>query len=176
MPDHRRREHKPTGTFAERFWAKVDTRGDDECWPWLGRVTRTGYGSALSEERNERTGRRKGTTAHRVAYQLAIGPIPDGMEIDHVAARGCTRRDCCNPAHLEAVTPTENKRRSRGNSCSRGHIYPHNVYRDPSTGQRVCNVCRAERRAAKGAKLRTCSVCGEKGHTKRTCPDAPSKT
>lgn len=51
--------------------------------------------------------------AHRVAYELAIGPIPEGLTIDHVKARGCTRVDCCNPAHLEAVTYAENQHRGR---------------------------------------------------------------
>ncbi len=49
--------------------------------------------------------------AHRVAYEIAYGPIPVGLVIDHVHAKGCTSRACCNPDHLEAVTQRVNVQR-----------------------------------------------------------------
>ena len=88
--------------LEEAFWARVDIRGPGECWPWTGTHTKKGYGQFW---------RPRMTTAHRMAYQLHHGvTLPPGheVEIDHVWDRGCVRRDCCNPAHLEAVTPGVN--------------------------------------------------------------------
>ena len=57
-------------------------------------------------------GSRRLVLVHRLAYELAVAPIPADHDIDHVRDRGCTRRDCCNPAHLEAVSHAENNRRA----------------------------------------------------------------
>lgn len=91
----------------DRFLLHVDRRGDDECWPW------TGARDAIWEYGQFRlAGRLIG--AHRAAYVLFVGPIPEGHEIDHVLESGCVRRDCVNwVRHLEPVTPRENKRRRR---------------------------------------------------------------
>ena len=98
---------RPAPTKADddaRFMSKIDRRGDRLCWPWLGTVLNTGYGQFKA------AGQR--ISAHRYAYELFKGPIPDGLTIDHVKARGCVRRDCVNPYHLEAVTIGENVRRA----------------------------------------------------------------
>lgn len=55
-----------------------------------------------------------GQGAHRAAYKLLVGPIPEGLQLDHVLKRGCVWRDCCWPAHLEPVTPRANTLRGRG--------------------------------------------------------------
>lgn len=93
--------------------------------------------------------------AHRVAYTLAVGSIPDGLEIDHL----CFVPACVNPDHLEAVTGLENKRRAllhathpRSDHCGRGHEFsPDNTRLDPR-GVRHCRQCdhllRSERAAA----------------------------
>jgi hypothetical protein len=85
---------------ADLFWSRV-ARTDD-CWPWTLARSEGGYG------RTRLTGC-PALAAHVVAYVLAKGPIPEGYEIDHL----CFNPPCCNPDHLEAVTPSENKRRSR---------------------------------------------------------------
>lgn len=87
----------------ERFWAKVDRRDGGDCWPWLGTTTSTGYG-LFGVPREDRT-----VGAHRYAYELVVGPIPTGLELDHL----CRVRNCVNPAHLEPVTHAENLRRGR---------------------------------------------------------------
>lgn len=90
-----------------RFWQYVIRGTPDECWPWMGGVNSKGYGRWTSYSNGKRT-----YQAHRVAYELVVGPIPEGYEIDHVKARGCVLRACCNPAHLEAVTHRENTLRA----------------------------------------------------------------
>lgn len=91
-------------TPLDRFLNKVVALDDEDggCWIWLAAVSIHGYGQF---------GLRNGmpTPAHRWSYQHFVGPIPDGLVIDHV----CRRRDCVNPDHLEAVTQGENLRRGR---------------------------------------------------------------
>ena len=97
-----------------KFWAKVDKRGPAECWPWLGYVHPNGYGQF---------GRGAERLPHRIAYQYLIGPIPDGLVLDHLCHTAdpqcadtvnCRHRRCCNPEHLEPVTRFENIARGRG--------------------------------------------------------------
>ncbi len=78
--------------------------------------------------------------AHRVAYELAIGPVPDGLVVDHL----CFNRACVRPGHLEPVTQQENVMRARTH-CRKGHEFtPENTYVRPGgTGgiQRICRTC-----------------------------------
>lgn len=92
----------PVTSLVDRWDAKVDKTGD--CWLWTGAINNKGYGVFATDEGNQ--------LAHRVSYVMFVGPIPEGLELDHVYARGCRHRHCVNPDHLEAVTHAENVRRT----------------------------------------------------------------
>lgn len=89
--------------IADRFISKVVMAGPSDCWLWTGTAVRR-YGQF--------TVRHRPVLAHRFAYELWVGPIPDGLTIDHVRARGCNSTLCVNPAHLEPVTLADNIRRA----------------------------------------------------------------
>src|SRR3990167_1304899 len=124
---------------VERFAKYRQVMGVDECWPWVGTKTKHGYGIFFSG---------KCVTAHRFAYEMAFGPIPRGLVVDH----RCERRDCVNPNHLEVVTQAENLLRCKTGlvylglqktSCVNGHSFTEgNNYRDPRHGHRQCRICR----------------------------------
>jgi hypothetical protein len=130
---------KDSFSTAERFWAKV--RKTDGCWLWQGSL-RSGYGRF-------RGGAGPLVTAHRYAYRLLVGPIPEGLVLDHLCRNGA----CVNPAHLEPVTQRENLRRGTGfnatnaakTHCPAGHPYSEaNTYRWRDA--RICLACHAEGR------------------------------
>ena len=88
----------------QRFWKYVDKTGD--CWNWLGGSYGAGYGGFYIGGGREN---RKRAYAHRFAYEHHVGPIPEGLEIDHL----CRNRRCVNPDHLEkAVTHQVNQLRA----------------------------------------------------------------
>jgi hypothetical protein len=121
-------------TVTERIMQRTDRSGD--CWLWTGFLDRYGYGQISVQNRREK--------AHRAAYEAFVGPIPDGLVIDHT----CRVRRCVNPAHLEPVTHAENVRRgiapnARKTQCPKGHVYDDaNTYR--AAGRRDCRACRRE--------------------------------
>lgn len=111
------------------------------CYIWMGSLNKGGYGSVGF--------RGKTRNAFRVAFELARGPIPEGLEPDHL----CRIRSCVNPDHLELVTRSINLTRGRGGEvrrarankithCPLGHSYSgHNLYADRK-GRRGCRSCR----------------------------------
>jgi hypothetical protein len=86
-------------TPLERFWSKVNKT--ETCWLWTGSLTSVGYGNFKGDGI---------TYAHRFAYTTFVGPIPEGMFVDHK----CHVRHCVNPAHLQVVTPGQNNENRRG--------------------------------------------------------------
>ena len=121
---------------ADRLRNGYTVDPDSGCWRWTGRTDHWGYG-VLKVARIPRL-------VHRLAHELWIGPIPEGLEIDHVKARGCLHVDCYNPAHLEAVTHAENMRRGKWATrthCPKGHPYDEaNTYLSP-LNKRYCRAC-----------------------------------
>lgn len=138
----------------ERFWSKVDRSGGPAaCWPWTAYVDKAhGYGVFMVHPRQVK--------AHRMAYELAVGPIPEGLFIDHL----CRNRSCVNPAHLEPVTAYENWRRGhapqakarRAGTCPNGHARTPENTRQAGNSVR-CLDCRALSRQREDREKRRAS-------------------
>ena len=127
----------PGRSTPEQFWSRVDKSAD--CWLWNGAKDKLGYGGLAFQ------GRR--ILAHRLAYELTIGQIPPGLELDHL----CRNPSCVNPEHLEAVAHQVNTQRGnnrlnganhkRKTHCPQGHPYNlFNTYVD-KRGHRSCREC-----------------------------------
>lgn len=136
---------KPTRTspitWTERqlfnFWRRVHRPEADTCWEWRGLLNHGGYGHYAVLGRTY--------IPHRVSYELIVGPIPDGLQIDHL----CRNKVCVNPKHLEAVTQQENIRRSDCPPAKRGRMthcaLGHEITRDRSGVRRTCVPCQRRR-------------------------------
>lgn len=121
-----------------RFCAYVDQSDTFGCWPWTRSVGSHGYGQIGWQLGG---GRNTMVLAHRVAWWLAHGPIPDGLTIDH----RCRNRRCCNPAHLRLLTNVENARdngNARKTHCPRNHPYDEVNTLIDRKGHRACRACR----------------------------------
>lgn len=126
-------EQFPTEHVA-RFWRRVVRNPEDGCWDWTGAGRADGYGRLMVGWKYIR--------AHRFAYRMLVGPIPNGLDLDHL----CRNRRCVNPAHLEPVTRRENLARGIGwsgvngrkKACYKGHPLVMG-----SNGKRRCKTCHA---------------------------------
>lgn len=124
------------------------------CLLWLGVVNQFGYGRL---RRKEVSG-----VVHRLAYELTKGPVPPGLELDHL----CRVRCCINPDHLEPVPKIVNVRRGMAGTstrqrtlarthCPKGHPYSgDNLFQRKGTGFRECRICMRERLRQQRAKAR----------------------
>lgn len=131
------------GSAAERFWSY--TLESSGCWQWEGPRNADGYGWLRDADRGK-------VFAHRFAYELLVGPIPEGLTIDHL----CRNRACVNPEHMEPVSAVVNvmrgisppARHARATHCPKGHPYSEtNTYVTPGRGWRQCRQCRRARKA-----------------------------
>lgn len=135
--------------YAVNVEYRYSVRNGTGCWIWHGRVSTNGYGQAPTGVRG---GRRP---AHRMVYEFHVGPIPAGLELDHL----CRTPLCVNPEHLEPVTHAENVRRGRSGAhnkvktaCPSGHPYVEANIKWYQ-GRRYCREChRIDSRRYKAAK------------------------
>lgn len=157
-----------TDSIGRPIWRRIDdpkakllartVAGPNACLIWTGAKTDQGYGHiTVNGER---------CYTHRLSYELHVGPIPDGMHLDHL----CRVRACCNPHHLEPVSPGENTRRgepANRTHCPAGHAYDKANTRirkrlDKKSGApittRECRACGAERNRRKSSERTTCNA------------------
>ena len=129
-------------TLAERLDAHTYYDPNTGCWLWVGYRDKKGYGRIHFGKHSE------SHLVHRVGYELERGPIPDGMELDHL----CRQPACWSPYHLEPVTHRVNCQRGVCGAvnaarqlamtvCKRGHPLVEVRYNKNGTAQRWCHVC-----------------------------------
>ncbi|MFF5609288.1 HNH endonuclease signature motif containing protein [Streptomyces cellulosae] len=141
-------------SLTERLLAR-SARQPNGCIHWTGTISPQGYGAVSVKGEIK--------SAHRIAYELLVGPIPDGAWIDHACHNGdqsckggetCLHRRCVNPAHLHPVTPRENQHLSHltdasKTACVNGHPFTQeNTYVRPN-GSRACRTCTREKARAR---------------------------
>ena len=130
-------------TPEEFIFERAMPEPNSGCWLWLLKLDKDGYGCLKKNGKHWRS--------HRYAYETLVGPIPDGLEIDHL----CRNKSCCNPSHLEVVTTQQNiqrrphsdkvgKYKLANTHCPHGHPYSGDNLRVATNGQRVCRTCMRE--------------------------------
>lgn len=135
---------RPPKPPIERLFNLV-AKTPEGCWEY---AARTRQGRSYRQIALRVDGKSVLVYAHRLAYEHFRGPIPDGLQLDHL----CRNRTCVNPEHLEPVTPKVNTRRARAliTHCPAGHKYDHENTRISPDGRRYCSICkRAQTRASR---------------------------
>lgn len=124
--------------LPERFLNKFKVDETSGCWLWFGSRNRKNYGVIKLERQ------RRNAMAHRFCYEALVGPIPEGMQLDHL----CRTPNCVNPNHLEVVSNRENVLRgstipaayAKRTSCKNGHPFiGDNFY--IKNNARICRLC-----------------------------------
>lgn len=126
--------------MQDRFWDKV--LKTDTCWVWIGKLSDQGYGILTDYETKQ-------YRAHLLAWTWENGPVPDGLELDHL----CRNRACVRVSHLEAVTHKTNMERganAQATHCANGHPRtPENTGINSKEGWKRCLICHRERELAR---------------------------
>lgn len=128
---------RPAMPIEDRFFEKVVEQADG-CWLWTAQLHNQGHGRFRLPDRH--------VYAHRWAYEFLVGPVPEGMELDHL----CRVRACVNPAHLEPVTHRENVLRgvspaalhAAKTHCPKGHAFDEANTYVTAARSRQCRECR----------------------------------
>lgn len=141
--------HKLPARLLSKLQKSDEVFNGTSCWLWTGRLERDGYARTWHKEKNR--------PAHRVIYELLVAEVPSHLQMDHL----CRVRHCCNPRHLEPVTPKENIRRSdlakrgehqrRKTHCLHGHEYTESNTHKRKGGGRTCRQCLSNKAKAKYA-------------------------
>ena len=146
MPAHK------TMRDIDRVLRRLDV---SDCWEWKLCVDKNGYG--ITHAGSSTDGSLKTVKVHRFVYQQMVGPIPEGMDIDHL----CVNRKCANPDHLRPLAKPDHGRLSPGGMinkrkthCPSGHSYSEFGYTERNSGCRKCKVCSNARRKARYIRTR----------------------
>jgi hypothetical protein len=142
--------------LAQRVFSRFEVDLETGCWIWTGNVNAQGYGLILPNGSEHRL------RAHRAAYELTHGPIPEGMDIDHLCHNAdadcpggadCRHRRCINPQHLEPVARGENVRRAATtrSTCRNGHPRTPENTMVKADGRRECRPCYRQARKDRAA-------------------------
>lgn len=134
--------------LSEKIKIKIQLNPKNQCWEWKGEIGYGGYGRMYHKGRSR--------VAHRIVYELVVGEIPKGLQLDHL----CRNRCCVNPKHLEPVTRYVNILRDQGaaaiharkNYCIRGHKFDLK-----NTG--ILSPSKGRKYARRGVKYRVCRKC-----------------
>lgn len=126
-------------SISDRFWSKVSKHGHGGCWIWTASVIKGGYGQFRVNNPPRMV------VAHQWAWEETNGPVPEGLELDHL----CRVPRCVRPDHCEAVTHQENVRRGLGGvlktHCAQGHPYAGDNLVGRENAWRRCRACDAEK-------------------------------
>ena len=133
------------------LWERCDRDSETGCWNWTGSKYK-GYGQAAA---TTLTGNHQPIQTHRIAYMLLVGEQPLGTHLHHK----CENPSCCNPDHLELLTPQQHSREHFGDTCPAGHGEEH--WRIRGDG-RYCRECdRLRKQQEREARKTPCGECGK---------------